>query len=286
MASVAPVLPRFFRTPMDTLRTEPKSAASLVDRAAEIPSFRILDVRVNSVQIPDVVEIIEGWIQERDRTRYVAVTGMHGVSISREDSEFRQVLHHADLVVADGMPLVWVGRLHGHGQMRRRACGPELFEAFCRETGSKYRHFFYGGAPGVANLVAKSLQERHGIQIAGTYCPPFRPLSDAEESEVRALVAKCAPDILWVGLSTPKQEKWMYQHRDKIHVPVMLGVGAAFDMSSGRLKRAPEWMGEHGLEWFFRLAIEPSRLWRRYLINGSKFAWAVCVEHVVPRIFR
>ena len=257
-----------------------------VEPAQPIPAFRVLDVRVNAVQIPDVVQILENWIRERTRTRYVAVTGMHGVSISREDTEFRHILNQADLVVADGMPLVWIGRLHGHEEMKRRACGPELFETFCRETGSKYRHFFYGGAPGVADLVAKSLRERHGIQIAGTYCPPFRPLTEAEEAEVQTLVAAAAPDVLWVGLSTPKQEKWMYAHRNKIQVPVMLGVGAAFDMSSGRLKRAPEWLGKSGLEWSYRLMLEPKRLWRRYLINGSKFVWAVCVEHVAPRLFR
>jgi N-acetylglucosaminyldiphosphoundecaprenol N-acetyl-beta-D-mannosaminyltransferase len=258
----------------------------LINNAPDIPSFRVLDVRVNSVQIPDVVKILERWIGERGRTRYVAVTGMHGVSVSREDPQFREVLDHADLVIADGMPLVWMGRWHGHSEMKRRACGPELFEVFCRETGSKYRHFFYGGAPGVADLVARSLQERHGIRVAGTYCPPFRPLTEAEEADVQRIIDAAAPDILWVGLSTPKQEKWMYQHRNSFSVPVMLGVGAAFDMSSGRLKRAPKWMREHGLEWFYRLVTEPTRLWRRYIINGSKFAWAVCTEDVVPSLFR
>ena len=266
--------------------SSPEAADLLIDNAPDIPSFRVLDVRVNSVQIPDVVQILERWIGERGRTRYVAVTGMHGVSESREDAYFREVLDHADLVIADGMPLVWMGRFHGHKQMKRRACGPELFEVFCRETGAKYRHFFYGGAPGVADLVSRSLQERHGIRVAGTYCPPFRPLTDAEEADVQRIVAAAAPDILWVGLSTPKQEKWMYQHRDSFTVPVMLGVGAAFDMSCGRLKRAPNWMREHGLEWFYRLVTEPTRLWRRYIINGSKFAWAVCIEDVMPRLFR
>jgi N-acetylglucosaminyldiphosphoundecaprenol N-acetyl-beta-D-mannosaminyltransferase len=269
---------------MNAQRTNPAELPTFT--ALEIPSFRVLGVRVHSVQIPEVIEILEHWASERGRTRYVAVTGMHGISVSREDPQFKKVLNEADLVVADGMPIVWVGRFQGQKRMKRRACGPELFESFCRETGPKYRHFFYGGAPGIAELVAKSLQDRHGIQIAGTYCPPFRPLTEAEEAEVQQAVAKARPDILWVGLSTPKQENWMYQQKDKIKVPVMLGVGAAFDMSSGRLKRAPEWMCEHGLEWFFRLAIEPTRLWRRYLVNGSKFAWAVCVEDVVPAIFR
>jgi N-acetylglucosaminyldiphosphoundecaprenol N-acetyl-beta-D-mannosaminyltransferase len=158
-------------------------------------------------------------------------------------------------------------------------------ETFCRETGSKYRHFFYGGAPGVADHLAQVERERYGIQIAGTYCPPFQPLTDAEEREVQRAVEQAAPDVLWVGLSTPKQEQWMYAHRDKLRVPVMLGVGAAFDLNTGRLTQAPAWMRENGLEWLFRLCAEPRRLWSRYIVNGSKFAWAVCREHLAPRIF-
>ncbi|MGC1373555.1 MAG: WecB/TagA/CpsF family glycosyltransferase, partial [Candidatus Sulfotelmatobacter sp.] len=122
------------------------------------------------------------------------------------------------------------------------------------------------------------------IKIAGTYCPPFRPLTQEEEVEVESVIRESAPDVLWVGLSTPKQEKWMYEHRNRIHVPVMFGVGAAFDMNTGRLKRAPMWMQDAGLEWFFRLVMEPRRLWRRYIVNGSKFAWAVGMQHLVPRL--
>jgi N-acetylglucosaminyldiphosphoundecaprenol N-acetyl-beta-D-mannosaminyltransferase len=255
------------------------------DRASTIPSFRVLGVRVHAVQMPDIIQALENWIRDRGAARYVAVTGMHGVSESREDSRFHEILEAADLVIPDGMPLVWLGRFHGHNGMKRRTCGSELMEAFCQETGAKYRHFFYGGAPGVADLLAKTEHERHGIQIAGTYCPPFRSLTQAEEKEVQSIVEAAAPDVLWVGLSTPKQEKWMYEHRDKIRVPVMLGVGAAFDMNTGRLKRAPAWMRENGLEWLFRLIVEPRRLCRRYMINGSKFVWAVCVEHLVPRMF-
>ncbi len=249
-------------------------------------SFRVLGVRVHAVQIPDIVRIVEQWIRKRGSTQYVAVTGMHGVSESQADPYFREILDAAGLVIPDGMPLVWVGRLEGHRGMKRRTTGSEFMEYFCRESGSKYRHFFYGGAPGVAEELARAEQQRYGIQVAGTYCPPFRPLTQEEELEVESVIREAAPDVLWVGLSTPKQEKWMYEHRDRIQVPVMFGVGAAFDMNSGRLKRAPPWMQEAGLEWFFRLLIEPRRLWRRYVINGSKFAWAVWVEHLVPRLLR
>jgi N-acetylglucosaminyldiphosphoundecaprenol N-acetyl-beta-D-mannosaminyltransferase len=261
------------------------STVAIADPQITIPSYRVLDVRVDAVQIPDAVKVLEAWIMERGSARYVAVTGMHGVSISRDDAEFGSVLRHASLVVADGMPLVWLGRLQGFKHMRRRVYGPELMETFCRETGSKYRHFFYGGAPGVADAVAQTELERYGIQIAGTYCPPYRPLTEQEETDVQNLVEQTRPDILWVGLSTPKQERWMYEHRNTLHVPVMLGVGAAFDLNTGRLKQAPVWMRENGLEWLFRLAAEPRRLWQRYIVNGSRFAWAVCREHLLPRLF-
>jgi len=260
--------------------------ADMIDASQPAPSFRVLGVRVDAVQIPDIIRIVEGWIRKPEQTRYVAVTGMHGVSESREDHQFRDILEGASLVIPDGMPLVWVGRLEGYNSLKRRTTGSEFMETFCRETGSKYRHFFYGGAPGIADLLAETEQKRHGIQVAGTYCPPFRPLTAEEEAEVEAKVAAAAPDVLWVGLSTPKQEKWMFAHKDILRVPVMFGVGAAFDMNTGRLKRAPAWMQEHGLEWLFRLIVEPRRLWRRYIINGSKFAWAVCLEHIVPKVLR
>ena len=260
------------------------SSEALFYRGRGIPSFRVLNVRVDAVQIPDAIQVLESWIRDRGPVRYVAVTGMHGVSEARENPDFRRVLDSADLVVADGMPLVWLGRWQGHASMKRRVYGPELMETFCRETGSKYRHFFYGGAPGVADELARVEQERYGIQIAGTYSPPFLPLTDNEEREVQSIVDAAAPDVLWVGLSTPKQEQWMHSHRDTLRVPVMLGVGAAFDLNTGRLTQAPAWMREGGLEWLFRLCAEPRRLWSRYIVNGSKFVWAVCLEHLAPRI--
>lgn len=249
-----------------------------------VRSFRVLGVRVHAVQIPDIIRIVDHWIRQRSSTQYVAVTGMHGVSESRQDPHFGEILEAAGLVIPDGMPLVWLGRLAGHDEMKRRTPGSEVMEQFCRETGAKYRHFFYGGAPGVAEQLARVEHERYGIQIAGTYCPPYRPLTQDEEAEVQSLIRNAAPDVLWVGLSTPKQEKWMYAHRNTIEVPVMFGVGAAFDMNTGRLKRAPQWMQDAGLEWLFRLLTEPRRLWRRYIIGGSKFAWAVAVEHLIPHL--
>jgi N-acetylglucosaminyldiphosphoundecaprenol N-acetyl-beta-D-mannosaminyltransferase len=239
------------------------------------PSFQVLGVRVHAVQMSEAVEKLRSWIDDAlTIPRYVAVTGMHGVAESRQDGQFRQVLNAADLVVPDGMPLVWLGRIHGF-PLRERVTGPELMQSFCRKTGSAYRHFFYGGAPGVAEKLALALRERHGIMIAGSWTPPFRPLTVAEEAELASVVEVASPDVFWVGLNTPKQEKWMYEHRHKLRVPVMLGVGAAFDMNSGNLRRAPAWMRVSGLEWLYRLASEPRRLWRRYLITIPRAVWFV-----------
>jgi N-acetylglucosaminyldiphosphoundecaprenol N-acetyl-beta-D-mannosaminyltransferase len=242
-----------------------------------LPNFEVLGVRVHAVQMSDAIAQLRSWIRNRETGRYVAVTGMHGVAESRQDGYFREILNTADLVVPDGMPLVWLGRWHRYS-LRERVTGSELMAAFCRETGPHCRHFFYGGAPGVADDLGRVLHDRYGIVVAGTYVPPFRPLTDEEESEVASRIEEAAPDVLWVGLSTPKQERWMYEHREKLKVPVMIGVGAAFDMNSGKLRRAPGWMQEGGLEWLFRLVAEPQRLWKRYLVTIPKTAWFVCWE--------
>jgi N-acetylglucosaminyldiphosphoundecaprenol N-acetyl-beta-D-mannosaminyltransferase len=241
------------------------------------PNYNVLGVPVHCVQMSDVIAEMESWINCREQTHYVAITGMHGVSESRKDPHFREILKSASLVVPDGMPLVWLARWHGH-PISRRVCGSDLMEAFCKQTGSRYRHFFYGGATGVADDLAENLRERYSISVAGTYTPPFRPLTDEEEKEVIARVQEATPDILWIGLSTPKQERWMYDHRDKFLVPVMLGVGAAFDFNSGKLERAPAWMGDTGLEWLFRLLVEPKRLWKRYLVTIPSAIWSVSLE--------
>ncbi len=244
----------------------------------------MLGVPVHAVQIPGVVSQIQLWIQSGVKGRYIAVTGMHGIAESRADSDFRRALDSADLVVPDGMPLVWLGRWHRH-PLKRRVYGPELMETFCRETGSTYRHFFYGGGSGTAERLANSLHQRYGIAVAGTYCPPFRPLTEEEQRDVTSRIELASPDVLWVGLSTPKQEKWMLHNREHLSVQVMLGVGAAFDFNSGKARQAPAWMQENGLEWLFRLSTEPKRLWRRYLISIPKAAGLVFLELVglLPR---
>jgi len=246
-------------------------------REHELPEFAVLGVRVHAVQIPDVVAQLEQWISERHRSHFVAVTGMHGVTEAQQEPAFKQILNSADLVVPDGMPLLWRGRWAGY-PLQRRVAGSELMAAFCRATADRYSHFLYGGAPGVPEQLAEALTRQYGIRIAGTYSPPFRALTEREKQEVAARIETAKPDVLWVGLSTPKQERWMAEYRERLHVPVLLGVGAAFDFHTGRLKRAPSWMQENGLEWLFRLVMEPRRLWRRYLVGGSRFVWQNSLE--------
>jgi N-acetylglucosaminyldiphosphoundecaprenol N-acetyl-beta-D-mannosaminyltransferase len=242
-------------------------------------AFVILGVRIDAVQIPDVVKRMEEWIATGHSSHSIAFTGLHGVSEAHKDPKFKTIVNDANLVVPDGMPLVWFGRWRGH-PLRRRVYGPELMETFCHETGSRYRHFFYGGAPGVAESLANSLRERFTIGVGGTFSPPFRQLTEEEDRVIVDRIHEAAPDVLWVGLSTPKQERWIYEHRSRLRVPVLLGVGAAFDLNSGRLRRAPEWMRENGLEWLFRLLVEPRRLWKRYLVTIPSAIWRISLEVV------
>ncbi|HWG57724.1 MAG TPA: WecB/TagA/CpsF family glycosyltransferase [Candidatus Acidoferrales bacterium] len=241
----------------------------------------VLGVSIDALQIPSAIGLIEDWIRERSGCHFVAVTGMHGITEAHYDPEFKHILNSADMVVPDGMPLVWLARRRGH-QLKRRVYGPELMLTFFQETVSqKYRHFLYGGEPGLPEKLAQSLQQRFpGTIIAGTYSPPFRPLTPDEDMTIVEMINSATPDVVWVGLSTPKQERWMYAHRERLNAPVLIGVGAAFDINSGAKNQAPRWMREHGFEWLFRLLQEPRRLWRRYLIYGSKFLFWVLLEEI------
>jgi N-acetylglucosaminyldiphosphoundecaprenol N-acetyl-beta-D-mannosaminyltransferase len=247
-------------------------------------AFRILGVRVDALQIPAVANRMEQWIADGRACHYIVFSTLHGISEANKDSEYKSIVNGADLVVADGMPLVWLGRLHGHA-MRRRVYGPEVMETFCRETGSLHRHFFYGGAPGVAAKLAARLEKHFHIVVAGSWSPPFRELTVEEDNALVDQIHDAAPDVLWVGLGAPKQERWMHEHRSRLGVPVLMGVGAAFDLNTGRLRQAPEWMRENGLEWFFRLLVEPRRLWKRYLLKIPSALWSISLELLQVRRF-
>ncbi|WP_258043157.1 WecB/TagA/CpsF family glycosyltransferase [Sphingomonas sp. NBWT7] len=189
-------------------------------------------------------------------------------------------LHYrAGLVTPDGMPLVWLAQSRGHLEVGRTS-GADLVTELCRESPERrLRHYFYGGKPGVADRMAAALQARFpGLQVAGTYTPPFRALTLEEDAEVTAKIVATRPHIVWVGLSTPTQEFWMRDHVDRIPGATLIGVGAAFDFHTGDVQRAPRWMQRIGLEWLHRLASEPRRLWRRYLVLAPKFVTKVARE--------
>ena len=253
------------------------SQPHIVQASKGSPCFQVLGVRVAAVQIADVIAHMKEWIREKKGCHSIAPTGMHGIVEAQADPGFREILNSTDLVVPDGMPLVWLGRGLGY-DLPRRAYAPDLVLTFYEETQAQgYRHFFYGGETGIPERMAESLQRRFpGLQIVGTYSPPFRPLSKKEDDEIVTMISRAAPDVLWVGLGAPKQERWMHEHKKRLNVPVMVSIGAAFDWLSGSKKQAPRWMREHGFEWLFRLCQEPRRLWRRYLIYGTQFvAWIV-----------
>jgi N-acetylglucosaminyldiphosphoundecaprenol N-acetyl-beta-D-mannosaminyltransferase len=207
------------------------------------------------------------------RKGYICVTGVHGVIEAQTDENFRRILNGAFLCTPDGMPMVWMGKIRGHSEMRR-VYGPDLMLDVCAwSEKNPCRHFFFGGAPGVAELLAEKLKAKFPrLEVAGTFTPPFRPLNSAEEKRFAEMIRAARPDILWVGLSTPKQEKFMAEFLPKLDATLMIGVGAAFDFHSGRVKQAPRWMQRSGLEWFYRLCQEPRRLSKRYLKNNPLFA--------------
>jgi N-acetylglucosaminyldiphosphoundecaprenol N-acetyl-beta-D-mannosaminyltransferase len=231
----------------------------------------VLGVGINAINLDSAVDIISHALKQRAKG-YVCVTGVHGVSEAQQDQEFRRILNNSMLNTPDGMPMVWMGRLQGYRAIAR-VYGPDLMLRLCATSVREgFTHFLYGGQPGVAEQLKSRLESRFpGIKIVGTYSPPFRPLTTSEEAELSSRISLLQPDLFWVGLSTPKQEKFMAAYCQKLDARVFLGVGAAFDFHAGRQAQAPVWMQKSGLEWLFRLAREPRRLWKRYLKNNPLF---------------
>lgn len=226
---------------------------------------------------------IARWIEQHER-HYVCVTGVHGVMESQRDESLKRIHNASGLTTPDGMPMVWAGR--AAGARIGRVYGPDLMLAVC-EVGERqgWSHYLYGGRRGIPELLASRLRQRFpNLRLAGAYSPPFREMTAAEDDELIRVINTAAPDIVWVGLSTPKQERWMAQHVDRLNAPVLIGVGAAFDIHAGTVAQAPRWMQRSGLEWLYRLAREPRRLWRRYLRNNPAFLYRIILHP--PRLVR
>ncbi len=246
-----------------------------------IPRVDVLGVGISAVDQRAAIQELSRWIDD-DEHHYVCVTGVHSVMESQADPELLTIHNQSGLTVPDGMPMVWAGRWAGFRHMNR-VPGPDLMPAVCAEGVDRgWSHFLYGGAEGVADLLAERLRRRvPGLEIVGTYCPPFRSLTDAEEDEVVARLNGSGADIIWIGLGAPKQERWMHRMMPRLSANAVLGVGAAFDFNAGLLPRAPALMQRAGMEWLYRLLKEPRRLASRYLRNNPRFV--VRILHRPPR---
>ncbi len=251
--------------------------------AIAAPTYDLLGVNMSVLNIPDAVRRILKAVEQRQRG-YICVTGVHGIMESRADASLRAILNNAFLCTPDGMPTVWMGKLSGHHDMSR-VYGPDLMLAVMEATRDKpVRHFFYGGQEGVAEDLKVKLEQRFpGVNITGTFCPPFRPLTEEEVHELQSKVSTSQADIVWVGLSTPKQERFMAEYLPQLDTSIMVGVGAAFDFHSGRVKQAPVWIQRNGLEWLYRVMQEPKRLWRRYFSIVPRFILLVVAGKALGR---
>ena len=244
-----------------------------------VPFIKVLGVRVNPVGMSDVLQLMEHWIKERDSYHYVVATGIHGVMEARSHPDFRNIVDSAALLVPDGYPLVWMARRRGF-RLNRRVCGTDLLWEFSRLAEQKgYRVFLYGDTDDTLQKLTRRLKESFPhLQIAGCHSPPFRTLTPEEKAQEVGMINESAADVVWVGLGLPKQERWMSEHKDELNVPVVVGVGAAFKFLSGKVNRAPNWIGDRGFEWLWRLLHEPRRVWRRVLWDGPRFAGHLALE--------
>lgn len=247
-------------------------------RATRDRWINLLGVRVSALNLRTAVASI-GEAIDAGRPGYVCVTGVHGVIESQRDEDLRQIHNNAFLVTPDGMPLVWSLRSAGHRDSSR-VYGPDLMlGVFEAGQARGDRHFLYGSTPAtLARLQERLLERFPNAEIVGTYSPPFRPLTSEEEAAIAKEINEAGPDIVWVGLSTPRQERWMAAMRSSLDAPLLIGVGAAFDFHAGMKRQAPKIMQRSGLEWAFRLATEPRRLWRRYAVIVPAFVVLVAAQ--------
>jgi N-acetylglucosaminyldiphosphoundecaprenol N-acetyl-beta-D-mannosaminyltransferase len=247
----------------------------------------ILGIPIAMTDYDGAMEVMDRMIERRERG-YVIAAAVHVVMVGQEDPEVRNALHGSTLTLPDGMPVVWAANWLG-ANLPDRVYGPELMRRYnvrCAEQG--HRVWLYGGRDqGSLAQLALTMRRRHpDIEIVGGYSPPFRALTGEEEGTLVEQINAAQPDVLWVGIGVPKQEKWMNRMRDRLDVPVMCGVGAAFDFHAGRVSQAPDWMQERGLEWTYRIAQEPRRLLPRYLYYNPRFLGAIGRQLVRERTAR
>lgn len=238
-----------------------------------INKISMLGVEVADTDIFKTTQFVQQAIKSQSKT-YICFAPVSTLVDCQNDSKYYDIINKAGLTVPDGIPLVWIGRMKG-SQTIQRTCGPDFLQEFCRiGQSSAMRHYFFGGSEEGLQKLIKNLKAKFpDVQIAGFHTPGMRTVGQLEDQAVVDAINASNADVLWIGLGSPKQDVWMYNHRQLLNVPVLLGVGAAFDFLSGQKKRAPVWMRRCGLEWFYRLCSEPKRLWKRYLFGNTKFIY-------------
>ena len=242
---------------------------------ASIPACNILGVNIAAINMEWLIKYVSENLAALAGD-YICVSNVHTVVTAYEDIEYRKIQNNGIMAIPDGGPLSVLGRNRGFSEMQRTT-GPGLMdEVFQISVDRGYRHYFYGSTDEtLSKLKMNLLTNFKGIRIAGMYSPPFRPLTEEEDAEIVKNINDVGADFIWIGLGAPKQEKWMAEHQGKVN-GLMIGVGAGFDYFAGNIKRAPKWMQNNNLEWFYRLIQEPERLVKRYFYTNMKFIWNAC----------
>ncbi|MBW3078674.1 WecB/TagA/CpsF family glycosyltransferase [Bifidobacterium simiiventris] len=242
-----------------------------VDKS-QIPTCNIMGVNIAAIDMEWLLAFTNAHIKELSGD-YMCVSNVHTTVTASEDTDYCAVQNGGIMAIPDGGPLSSVGRRRGFEKMRRTTGPSYMGEILAISAQHNYRHYFYGSTEETLSALRKALLKQYpGLQIAGMYSPPFRPLTGEEDTDIVEKINETAPDFVWVGLGAPKQEKWMAAHQGKVH-GFMIGVGAGFDYYAGNIERAPEWMQKHNLEWVYRLIQDPKRLFKRYLVTNTKFIW-------------
>lgn len=248
--------------------------------------IKFMNTEIDNLTMDDALQAIDSLIQE-NRNAYVVTPNVDHIVQLERGGELCRVYKEADLILTDGKPLIWIARWYGT-PIKEKISGSDLFPRLCElAAGKGYRMFFLGAAEGVAAKAAANLSRRFaGLNVAGTYSPPFGFEKDPAEAEkIKDMIKSAKPHILIVGLGCPKQELFILHNREKLGVPVSLGLGASLDFEAGTVRRAPRWMADHGLEWLFRITQDPKRMAKRYLIDDQKIiglAWKYRKGSVQP----
>ncbi|ELC8443047.1 WecB/TagA/CpsF family glycosyltransferase [Clostridium perfringens] len=239
--------------------------------------MNFLNTKVDNLTMDEALEKVEKLILDK-KASYVVTPNVDHIVKLETDKEFQAVYNNADLILTDGMPLIWISKIKGT-PIKEKISGSDFFPKLCERAAEKgYSLFLLGAAEGVADKAAENLKERYeGLNVVGTYSPSYGFEKKQDEIEkIIKMVNKAKPDILAVGLGAPKQEKFLYKYRDELNVPISLAIGASIDFEAGNVKRAPRWMQKSGLEWFYRLCKEPKRMFKRYIIDDFKIIKIAC----------